>query len=85
LGPRPEEETNTGFYDSKVQAGPLGGKAVAVGEVSGPNRAGDTKIEIKKQFESFKSKQGDPLIGKRLPKAHREHVREYISSFQGSE
>ena len=84
-GARPEEETDTGVYDSKVGADPKGGKAVVVGHVPGPNRAGDAKVEIKEQFEAFKSNEGDPLTGKRLPKAQREHVRQYISSFQDSD
>ena len=84
-GPRPEQRTDVGTYDSKVKSNSKRGKAVIVGEVAGPNKAGDTKVLIQEQLEEFKSSEGDPLTGKRLPKAQRDHVREYISSVQQPE
>ena len=79
-GDRPEEKTNTGFYNSKVKSNTARGKAVIVGEVRGPNVSGETRVEIHQEIEAFHSGEGDPLTGKRLPKAQRDHVLEYMNS-----
>ena len=84
-GDRPEDETDTGFYDSKAKADPARGQAVVVGEVRGPNTAGDARVEIQQQIEAFTRSGGDPLTGKRLPKAQLDHVQEYFKALKPEE
>ena len=84
-GDRPEEETNTSFYETKVKADPSRGKAVIVGQVRGPNVAGDARVEIQEQIEAFQSNDGDPLTGQRLPKSQRDHVQEYFRAIKSDD
>lgn len=81
-GERPEEETNTGFYDTKVKTNPSRGQAVVVGQVRGSNTAGDAQLEIQEEMDQFSQSTGDPLTGKRLPKAQRDHVQEYLKALK---
>ena len=82
-GPRPEQETGTGFYDTQVRAKPKRGMAVKVGDAPGPNVSGQAREEIKEQISSLKQgTAADPLTGKRLPKAKRNHVQQYLDSFR---
>ena len=84
-GERPEEETPTKSYDSKVGADPQRGKAVIVGEVRGPNVAGDAREEIKSEITASKQSNADPITGKKLPRSEREHAQEYFDSFRDGE
>ena len=82
---RPETETDTDFHESDVRGQPGFGKAVVVGMVSGPNQSGDAWEEIHSAIESSKSDTADPLTGQRLPRAHRESVRQYFDAFRQTE
>ena len=84
-GERPEEENPTKSYDSKIGADPQRGKAVIVGEVRGPNVAGDAREEIKSEITASKQSNADPITGKRLPRSEREHAQEYFDSFRDGE
>ncbi|MCH2130108.1 MAG: hypothetical protein MK179_13240 [Pirellulaceae bacterium] len=84
-GDRPEESSNTSFYDTRVKADSSLGKAVVIGDVGGPNKAGDTRVAIQEQIEAFSRSDGDPLLGKQLPKAQRDHVQEYFGSLKPDE
>ena len=80
-GDRPEEETKTGTFESRVRGKPERGPAVVVGPAAGPNKKGQAIEEIKAEIESAKSANDDPLDGVRLPKAQRELVRDYFGEF----
>jgi len=84
-GGRPEEESKTGFYDTRVKTDPARGQAVVIGELGGPNKAGKTRVEIQEQIDAFSRSDGDPLTGKRLPKNQRDHVQEYFGSLKPEE
>jgi DNA repair exonuclease SbcCD ATPase subunit len=81
-GARPEEKTDTGFYDTKVQQKKGKGTALVAGYVDGPNMAGQVEQEIQTQFESAKSDDADPLTGQQLPRSYREHAKKYFDSFR---
>jgi len=85
VGDRPEEQTDTDFYESQVRGKPGRGKAVVVGTVGGPNQSGDALQEIRSAIESSKSDTADPLTGQRLPRAHRESVQQYFDAFRQGE
>ena len=78
-GPRPEEENETKFYGTKVRAHPKGGKGVIVGETRGPNVAGEAREQIIAEIGKARRDDADPLTGKRLPKAQREHIKQYFN------
>ncbi|QDU76666.1 hypothetical protein Pan97_37210 [Bremerella volcania] len=77
-GDRPEEENETGAYDSQVRADPKTGRGVIVDYVDGKNRAGQTLIEIKSAMESESSLSSDALTETRLSKDHQENAQEYF-------
>ncbi len=85
-GPRPEADTDTGFYDTKVKQ-KIGkqGAADLVGFAEGKNIRGDVQQEIQEQFESVRRGSTDPLTNQRIPRSHRQHVREYYDHFQEGE
>lgn len=76
-GYRPEEESQTGEYKARERAQPKAGEAIRTGDAFGPNRAGLSMEELKAQMSSSLSNEADPLTDQRLPKAQREHVRQY--------
>lgn len=78
-GERPEEENQTGSYDSQVRADPKSGKGVIVDYVDGKNKAGQTLIEIKAAMESESSLGGDALTETRLSKDHQKNAEEYFN------
>jgi hypothetical protein len=81
-GERPEERTDTGFYETQVRGELQRGEAVVTGSVSGPNRAGRSREDVKEQISSNLSEEADPLINVRLPRKQRQHTREYFESFR---
>lgn len=78
FGNRPEQETDTGYFESQVRAKPKPGEAVRAGEADGPNVKGKTKEEIKEQILSSISKDPDALTDEKLPRAEREHAKQYF-------
>lgn len=81
-GDRPEEETNTGFYDTKVGAKPKAGEAFRSGYADGPNVAGKTRQEVQQEVKSALSTDPEPLTNQRLPRAQREQARQYFEQYQ---
>jgi len=78
-GARPEERTDTNFYESQVRGNVQPGEAVRTGVAGGPNRAGQTLEAVKEQIRSSTSQDADPLIDVRLPRKERDHAREYLN------
>jgi hypothetical protein len=76
-GERPEEKTDTGHYDSKVAAKLRPGEVVRTGDAGGPNVAGQTQEQVKEQILSSLSEEPDPISNQKLPRAQREHARQY--------
>jgi hypothetical protein len=81
-GYRPEQETDTGVYESKVRAKPKAGEAVRIGDAIGPNKAGRSLEGVKQEILSAIKNDSDPLSDQRLPKEQQEHVREYYKRFE---
>ncbi len=78
MGDRPEEETPTGGYRTRVSADPKPGEAVRVGDADGPNVAGKAREEIKKAIAGETSEDPDPLSQQTLPRHEREQTKEYF-------
>ena len=85
VGPRPEAETDTSFYDTQVKQKTTRGIADVVDLVDGPNVKGNVEAEIQQQFETARQGSTDPLTGRRIPRKHRQHAREYFDRFREGE
>jgi len=81
-GYRPEQETETGHYDSRVRGQPKAGEAVRVGDATGPNKAGRSLEGTRDEILSSLKNDADPLTDQRLPKEQQDHVREYYKRFE---
>ncbi len=81
-GGRPEQRNDTNMYDSQVRADPGPGKAVVVGHTPGPNIAGEARLQIQEFVENDDVVEGNPNNEQRLPRAHREHVKQYFDAFR---
>jgi chemotaxis protein histidine kinase CheA len=82
-GARPYQEVDTANYDSQVRGKPKKGEAVRAGDADGPNVAGATKEEVKQAILSSVSKDSDALLDDKLPRAERDHAREYFKRVRG--
>jgi hypothetical protein len=81
-GPRPEEKTDSKFYDTKVKQQTGKGAALVVDFVDGPNMKGQVQQQIQTEFESMKAEETDPLTGQQLPRAYREHTQKYFDTLR---
>jgi len=81
-GDRPEEETDTAFYQSRVRQKVGKGAASLVDLVDGPNVKGKVEQQIKEQYETARHQSADPLTGQRIPRKHRQHAKEYFDRFR---
>ena len=78
-GDRPEEETDKGFFNSKVPAHLQKGSAVKMGIADGPNRAGISREQAREAILSSVNNQESVVNQqRRLPRDQREHVGEYF-------
>jgi len=84
-GPRPEAETDTSFYDTQVRQKLDRGTAAVVDLVDGPNAKGNVETAIREQVDSVRRGSTDPLTGRRIPRKHRQHAREYFDHFREGE
>jgi hypothetical protein len=84
-GDRPEEETRTGFYDTKVKQQIGRGAATITDRVEGPNVKGRVEQEISAQFEAVRGSNADPLADTKLPRGYREHARTYFDTLREGE
>jgi hypothetical protein len=84
-GLRDEEQTDKGFYDTRVAADPKPGESVRVGDAGGPNKAGRTTESVKEEIQAALAKEPDALEDVTLPRDQREHARQYFERFRRGE
>ncbi|MCA9271383.1 MAG: hypothetical protein KDA41_23025, partial [Planctomycetales bacterium] len=82
-GARPEEEHETGSYDSQVRTQVTAGQAYVVGTTGGTNKSGAVREEIKNSIRTAAEGSANPLTNERLPRSQRDHVKEYYDRFRG--
>ena len=82
IGFRPEQKTDTAFFDSQVKQKVGRGSAVVVDMVEGPNVKGNVETETQQQVDSARRSSTDPLTGHQMPRSHRQHAREYFDRFR---
>lgn len=84
-GKNPEEETETGTYETQVRGQPKAGPGIVSGFADGPNRKGVSREEVKSAVLGAVQDQSDPLENQTLPRVERDHAREYFDRLrQGS-
>jgi hypothetical protein len=76
-GDRPQQKTDTSFYETQVRGKVQPGEAVRTGSAGGANRAGRSLEEVKDQIRSSLDQEPEPLTDVRLPRNEREQVKEY--------
>ncbi|MDI9445639.1 MAG: hypothetical protein QM844_15835 [Planctomycetota bacterium] len=81
-GDRPEEKTETGFYDTRVKQKIGTGSATIIGQADGPNVKGRVLQEIEEQLQSARSESADPITGQQIPRRHQDHTRDYFNRFR---
>ena len=82
VGARPENETETGAFESKVDGKPQAGEVVISGKVGGPNQTGQSKAEIQQAIQSALGGDVDPVGEQQLPRSKRDHVKEYFDKLR---
>ena len=81
-GLRDKNETETGSYKSRVKGKIQRGETVVTGHADGANITGKSISEAREIAKSSISKKSDPLENQKLPKAQREHAREYFEKLR---
>jgi hypothetical protein len=82
-GERPEEETKTSFYDSRVaDQARKEGKSVKIGDATGKNVKGKTSIEVRQEISINLGKDPDAQDESALPREQREHSKQYFEKFR---
>lgn len=82
FGPRPEEESPVGFYDTRTPAKVRPGAGTVVGEVEGPIVKGQIRQQILEQVQAARARPADPLTDQRMSRKHRQHAQEYFDKFR---
>jgi hypothetical protein len=79
-GERPEEETDVDFFDSRMRDQMKVGETVYGGKVGGENRKGTSQVEVQEAVLTSLSEEPEPLDNSPLPKAQRDHARDYFKT-----
>ena len=79
-GERPEEETETDSYLTKVDQKPRGGTQIVAGEAEGANMKGQVNEQIRAALEAGVAQEADALDDVKLPRSKREHAKEYFEA-----
>ena len=77
-GKRDKKETETGTYKSRVKGKLQKGETVVTGNADGKNISGRSVSEAREIVKASVGKKSDPLQNLKLPKAQREHAKEYF-------
>jgi HAMP domain-containing protein len=83
-GPRPEDESDTGFFDTRAKLKPGEGPLVIEDFVDGLNTRGDFEQAIRTEFAQSKGGEADPMVNQPLlSRAERDQAREYFDALNG--
>jgi hypothetical protein len=81
-GERPEQETDSDFFESRVREQMKPGETLYGGKVGGENRKGTSRAEVQSAVLSSMAEEPEPLDNQPLPKSQREHTREYFNALR---
>lgn len=82
FGDRPETESETNTYQTQVQGKLTEGKSVIAGIADGPNRKGVSREDLKQAIKASLKEQGSPSENQVIPRAEREHARQYFDQLR---
>lgn len=82
IGDPEKTPTDSKLYGSRVRSEMGRGASVLTGEIRGPNAKGQVLEEIKAEVENGRTEASDPLTGQKLPRAQRDHVKQYFDAFR---
>ena len=82
FGDRPETESETNTYQTQVQGKLTEGKSVIAGIADGPNRKGVSREDLKQAIKASLKEQGSPSENQVIPRAEREHARQYFDELR---
>lgn len=82
FGDRPETESETNTYQTQVQGKLIEGKSVIAGIADGPNRKGVSREDLKQAIKASLKEQGSPSENQVIPRAEREHARQYFDQLR---
>lgn len=80
VGDRPEAETDTSTYESKVKGKIRKGRAVVTGTANGQNVAGRSSEDIKELLSVEDAEDADPLSDQQIPRNLKDHARQYLET-----
>ena len=83
-GKRDKKETETGTYKSRVKGRLQKGETVVTGNADGNNISGRSVSEAREIVKSSVNEKSDPLENLKLPRAQREHAKEYFESLRNN-
>lgn len=78
-----DDSSDTGHYRSRVKGKVQKGQTVVTGDADGENITGRTIAEARSLIQSSMSEKSDPLENQQLPRAQREHVKQYFEKLRG--
>ncbi len=81
--PRVGKKIDARYYDSQVKQKVGPGAASVVDLVDGPNVKGNVQQQIQQQVDSARNGATDPLTGRRMPRKHGKHAKEYFDRLRG--
>ena len=84
-GRRPEEQTDTSKYNTRVSADPKAGESVRIGDASGPNKSSKTLEAVKEEIQATLAKEPDALEDVTLPRDQRENAKQYFEKLRKGE
>ena len=83
-GLRDKQETETGTYRSRVKGKVQKGETVVTGHADGNNISGKSISEAREFAQAEMNKKSDPLENQKLPRAQRDHAKEYFENLRGN-
>jgi hypothetical protein len=81
-GKRDFEENDTGTYKSRVAAKLQKGQTIVTGDADGENATTGSIAEAREAVEASLKREADPMEDQQLPRAQREHAKQYFEKFR---
>ncbi|GIW97799.1 MAG: hypothetical protein KatS3mg111_1132 [Pirellulaceae bacterium] len=84
-GKRDEAEDDVDFFDSRIRDQMRRGETIYGGKVGGPNKKGVSLAEVQQAVLASITEEPEPLEDTPLPKAQREHTRDFFNLLREGE
>jgi hypothetical protein len=81
-GERPEQETASETYRSRVRGAPKKGEVQRIGDADGSNQSGESLVHAREQIASALKEDSDPIVNEKLPRLEKRHTTEYFEKIR---